>query len=137
MSHDIYWFVQDMGFVTRGVDVLSLIDYEVPTQEIEDFFGLKVSKNGYKHDRKVGAEVTKSVLELYKCMIGKQKVKNGQINKCFACGVVSWLKHGTELDWAKYVIYCDKYSFELREMKMVNLIRQAESGVVGVVKKAP
>jgi hypothetical protein len=25
----------------------------------------------------------------------------------------------------------------LREMKMVNLIRQAESGVVGVVKKAP
>ncbi len=70
-------------------------------------------------------------------MIGKRKVTNGKINKCFACGVVSWLKRGTKFNWAKYVIYCDKYNFELKEMKIVNLIRQAKSGVVGAVKKAP
>jgi len=72
---------------------------------------LKVSNNGYKHDTKVNAKVAKNVLELYKCMIGKRKVMNGQSNKCFACGVVSWLKHGTKLDWAKYVVDYDKYSF--------------------------
>jgi hypothetical protein len=62
---------------------------------------------------------------------------NGQINKCFAHGVVSWLKHGTKFDWAKCVAYCDKYNVELREMKMANLAWQAESGVVGAVKCAP
>jgi hypothetical protein len=71
-------------------------------------------------------------------MIGKWKVTNGQINKCFARGVVSWLKHGTKLDWAKYAIYYDKYNVEsLREMKMVNFTRQAKGGVIHVVKRAP
>jgi hypothetical protein len=69
---------------TRGVDVLSLIDYEIPTQEIEDFFGLKVSKNGYMYNKKVGAKVAKNVFELYKHVTSKQKVTNQQINKCFA-----------------------------------------------------
>jgi hypothetical protein len=43
------------------------------------------------------------------------------------------LKHGTKLDWEKYVIYYDKYSVELRKTKMANLIRQLESGIVGAV----
>jgi hypothetical protein len=49
-------------------------------------------------DRKVGDEVANNILELYKCVIGKGKMMNGQINKCFACGVICWLKHGTKLD---------------------------------------
>jgi hypothetical protein len=31
MSHDINWFVQNMGLATRGMFVLSLTNYEVPT----------------------------------------------------------------------------------------------------------
>ncbi len=87
-----------MGLAIGGVDVLNLTNNEIPTQEIEDFFWSKASKNGYKYDRKVGAKVAKSVLELYKHVIGKRKVTSGQINKCFARGVDSWLKHGTKLD---------------------------------------
>ncbi len=71
MSHDIDWFVQNKGLATGGVDVLSLTNYDIPTQEIEDFFGLKVSKNGYMYDKKVGTEIAKSVLELYKHMTRK------------------------------------------------------------------
>jgi len=48
-------------------------------------------------------------------MIGKWKVTSGQINKCFAHGVVSWLKHGTKFNWAKYAIYYDKYNVEFIE----------------------
>jgi hypothetical protein len=88
---------------------------EVRTHEIKESFGPKVSKNGYRYNKKVGAKVAKSILELYKHMIGKWKVTNGQINKCFARGVVSWLKHGTKLDWAKYAIYYDKYNVEFIE----------------------
>jgi hypothetical protein len=64
-------------------------------------------------------------------------VTNGQINKCFACGVVFWLKRGTKFNWAKYVVYYDKYNVELRKTKMTNFVQQANSGVVGVVKHAP
>jgi hypothetical protein len=53
MSRDIDWFVQSMGLATKGVDVLSLTNYEVPTQEIEDFFGLKVFLNGYRYDKRL------------------------------------------------------------------------------------
>ncbi len=48
-------------------------------------------------------------------MIGKWKMTNGQINKCFARRVVSWLKHGTKLNWAKYAIDYDKYNVEFIE----------------------
>jgi hypothetical protein len=94
---------------------LSLTNNEVPTQEIKEFFGSKISKNGYRYDKKVGAKVAKNIFDLYKCMIGKWKVTNGQINTCFARGVVSWLKHGTKLDWAKYTIYYEKYNVEFIE----------------------
>ncbi len=56
---------------------------------------------------------------------------NGQINKCFTHGVVSWLKHGIEFDRAKYAIYYDKYNVEFIERgKIVNITQQVESGVV-------
>ncbi len=79
MFHDIDWFVQNMGLATRGVDVLNLTNYEVPTQEIEEFFGPKVSKNGYKYNRKIGVKVTKSVLELYKRVTKKRKERRSLI----------------------------------------------------------
>jgi hypothetical protein len=74
------------------------------------------------YNKKVGAGIAKHVLELYKRVTRKRKVTNGQINKCFACGVVSWLKYGTKLNWAKYVVYCDKYNVELRKTKTKNFV---------------
>jgi hypothetical protein len=105
-------------------------------KKLRIFFGLKVSKNGYRYDKKVGAKVAKNVLELYKHVTRKWKVTNGQINKCFACGVISWLKHGTKLDWEKYVVYYYKYNVELKETKTMNFVQQAKSGAVGAVKQA-
>jgi hypothetical protein len=44
-----------MGLTTRGIDVLSLIEKYVPTFHIEEVFGPKISKNGYRFDTKVFA----------------------------------------------------------------------------------
>jgi hypothetical protein len=52
---------------------------------------------------------------LYTTVTRKQKETNGQINKTFARAMISLLK-GDHLDWAKYAIYCDKYSMEIREI---------------------
>ncbi len=38
---------------------------------------------------------------------------------------------------SKYIVYYDRYSVELREKKVANLVWQAESGVVGAMKWAP
>jgi hypothetical protein len=45
--------------------------------------------------------------------------------------------NGDNLDWAKHVVYCDKYAIELRETKVVNLVWQLELGVVREVKQVP
>ncbi len=61
--------------------------------------------------------MVQSIFELYKRVMGKYKVANGQINKGFAQGVICWM-NGDNLVWAKYVVYNDKYAIELRETKV-------------------
>ncbi len=61
---------------------------------------------------------------------------NGQINEGFARGVICWM-NGNDINWAKYVVYCNKYATELRETKVANLVWQVELGVVREVKQAP
>ncbi len=97
------------GLITRRIDVLSLINEEVPTYQIEEVFGPNVSKNGYKYDKKVNVEVAESILKLYKRVTRKQKVTNGQINKSFAFTEVSSLGLITpNLIGQKYTIHSDK-----------------------------
>jgi hypothetical protein len=43
---------------------------------------------------------------------------------------------GDHLDWAKYAIYCDKYSMETKEMNVANMAWQQESSGVCKVRKA-
>lgn len=52
--HDLNQFVHERCLNTSGLDVLSLTSDQVQQWEIEDMFGLKQSKNGYKFDKKVG-----------------------------------------------------------------------------------
>jgi len=59
-----------MGLAIRRIDVLSL------TSQIEKVFGPKISKNGYRYDRKVSTQVVQSIFELYKRVMGKHKVTN-------------------------------------------------------------
>ncbi len=84
-------------------------------------FRPKLSKNGYRYDRRVFTEIMKSILELYTRVIGKCKVTNGQINKSFAQGVIYWLNYDVELDWAKYGVHCNKYVSKLKETKATNV----------------
>ncbi len=84
MAHDVAQYVAKMGLTTRGIDVLSLVEKDVPTFQIEEVFGPKVSKNGYKYDKKVFAPMAQSIFELYKRVTWKHKVTNGQNNKSFA-----------------------------------------------------
>jgi hypothetical protein len=110
-----------------------MTEKDVPSYQIEDVFGLKVSKNGYRYDKKVFAHVVNAILELYTRVTRKHKVINGQINKSFTQGVIHWL-HGDHLDWAKYAIYCGKYVLELKEMKTTNVVKQVEINGVREVK---
>lgn len=52
--HDLNQFVQERCLNISGLDVLSFTSNQVQQWEIEDMFGLKQSKNGYKFDKKVG-----------------------------------------------------------------------------------
>ncbi len=66
MVCDVAWYVKKMGLITKGVDVLSLAQKDVPTSQIEEVFGPKISKNKYRYDRKVFALVVHNIFELYK-----------------------------------------------------------------------
>jgi hypothetical protein len=55
MAHDVAWYVENMGLTTKGIDFLSLIKIDVPMFHIEEVFGPKFSKNGYRYDMKVFA----------------------------------------------------------------------------------
>jgi hypothetical protein len=70
MVCDVAWYVENMGLAIRRIDVLSL------TSQIEKVFGPKISKNGYRYDRKVSTQVVQSIFELYKRVMGKHKVTN-------------------------------------------------------------
>jgi hypothetical protein len=132
MAHDVVGFVENRGLMTRRIDVLSLMDEKVSIHQIEEVFGPKVSKNGYRYDKNVSVEVAKSILELYKRVTRKQKVTNGQINKSFTCTEVSSLGLITpNLIGQKHIIHCDNYSAKLRETKVTNLAWQVGSGIVG------
>jgi hypothetical protein len=77
MTHDVAWYVDNMGLATRGIDILSLTHIDVPTSQIEEVFGPKISKNGYRYDRKVFIQVAQSIFELFKRVTRKHKMKNG------------------------------------------------------------
>jgi hypothetical protein len=63
----------------------------VPSSQIKEVFGPKVSKNGYRYDIKVIVDVANKILELYTRVIGKSKVTNGHINKkkCARCDLLA------------------------------------------------
>ncbi len=67
---------------------MSLPKKDVPTSHIEEVFGPKFSKNGYRYDKIVFVLVAQSILKLYRRVMEKHKVTNGQINKGFARGVI-------------------------------------------------
>jgi hypothetical protein len=73
-----------MGLTIGGIDVLSFTEKDVPTFQIEEVFGPKISKNGSKYDNNFFAPVAHNILELYKRVTGRHKATNGQINKGFA-----------------------------------------------------
>jgi hypothetical protein len=98
MANDATWFIANRGLTRGRIDVLSLIETIVPSSQIEEMFGPKVSENGYRYDRKVPPNIAKCILELYTRVTRKQKETNGQINKTFARAMISLLK-GNHLDW--------------------------------------
>jgi hypothetical protein len=57
MVHDVAWYVESMGLTIGGIDILSLIKRDVLMSQIEEVFGSKTSKNGYRYDRKVFIQV--------------------------------------------------------------------------------
>jgi hypothetical protein len=52
----------------------------VPSSQIKKVFGPKVSKNGYRYDKKVHVDIAKNIFESYTKVTRKSKVINGQIN---------------------------------------------------------
>ncbi len=65
MANDVAWFITKKSLTRRRIDVLSLIETKVPTSQIEEVFRPKVSKNGYRYDRKIPPNIAKGILELY------------------------------------------------------------------------
>ncbi|CAM6085331.1 unnamed protein product [Calypogeia fissa] len=133
-TQDIEWYVKNRGLATGGVDVTALTSEDIFVEQIEDLFGPKVSKNGYRYDRKPEPEIVGKILELYKRVIGKTKVLNNQINLAFARGVVAWI-NGAKLDWAKYAVHCNKYAENLKQTKASNLRLKVQT--MGQVEKIP
>jgi hypothetical protein len=57
MACDIAWYVENIRLAIKGIDILSLTKRDVPTSQIEKKIRPKISKNGYKYDRKVSIQV--------------------------------------------------------------------------------
>lgn len=62
MANDAAWFIANRGLTRGRIDVLSLRETKVPSSQIEEVFGPKVSKNGYRYDRKVPPNIAKGIL---------------------------------------------------------------------------
>ncbi len=44
MARDVAWYVENMGLIIGGIDVLSFTKKDVLTSQIEEVFGPKFSK---------------------------------------------------------------------------------------------
>ncbi|CAM6129054.1 unnamed protein product [Calypogeia fissa] len=124
---DIPWFVKNRGLATGWVDIMTLTNDDISMAQIEEVFGPKFSKSGYRYDRKPEPNVVASIEELYQRVTGRSKVVNFTINQCFSRGVVAWLK-GEALDWAKYAVHCHKYATDLHATKALNRERKGITG---------
>jgi hypothetical protein len=62
VANDVAWFIANRGLTRGRIDVLNLIETKVPTSQIEEVFGPKVSKNDYRCDRKVPPNIVKGIL---------------------------------------------------------------------------
>ncbi len=116
--------------------MLRLTKKDMPSSQIKDISRPKISKNGYRYDKKIHVHVVNTIFELYTMVTWKCKVTNGHINKSFTRGVIHWL-HGNHLDLVKYAVYCGMDVSELREMNATNVIRHVETNGVHEVKQVP
>jgi hypothetical protein len=62
---DVKWIVTNEGLQNIGRDVLSVTSIDVNIEDINEFFGPKMNKNGWKYDNRPDEEVVKKIAKIY------------------------------------------------------------------------
>jgi hypothetical protein len=100
---DVKWFVANWGLWNIGKDVLLITSVDVNIEDINEFFGPKMNKNGWKYDNQHDEEVAKKIAKIYCKVTKKHKVMNKQLSITF--------------NWAGFGVHTMKQRLLLKKTK--------------------
>ncbi len=70
------WFVEHQSLRNDVEDVLPLTSDDVNIEDINNFFGPRLNKNGWKYNNHLDVETIKLIKKIYCLVTGKNKVYN-------------------------------------------------------------
>jgi hypothetical protein len=74
-TFDAAWFVEHQSLHNDHEDVLSLTNADVNIENINNFFGPRLNKNGWKHNDRPNAETIQLIKKIYCLVTGKSSLQ--------------------------------------------------------------
>jgi glycine cleavage system H lipoate-binding protein len=88
-TFDATWFAEHRDLHNEGEDVLSLTNVDVSIDDINNLFGPRLNKNGWKYDTHPNVEMVKLIEKIYCLVTGKNKIYNKQLTMLFAKAIIA------------------------------------------------
>jgi hypothetical protein len=96
--------------------VLSLTSVDVSIEDINNFFGPRLNKNGWKYDDCPYVEMVKLIKKIYCLVIEKNKICNKQLIVSFTKAIVPKSK-GKHVNWVAFSLHLKKQKLVVRNAK--------------------
>jgi hypothetical protein len=103
-TFDAAWFVEHQSFHNDSENVLSLTSVDVNIEDINNVFGPRLNKNGWKYDNRPNAKTVKLIKKIYCLVTRKNKICNKQLTMLFARAIVAESK-GKHVNWATFGVH--------------------------------
>ena len=124
-GRDAQWFSTNRGLRNEGLDATLLTNTHVAVEEIDEFFGPKHGKNGWRYNKRPDPKTVQWIEALYQRVTGLPKVTNKQLTLTFARAIIADRKPGMKVNWAAFAAYTCRFREEVRATKAASLERRA------------
>jgi hypothetical protein len=64
-SFDVVWFITNQGLRNVGENMFLITSVDVNIEDINEFSGLRMNKNGWKYDDRPNPKITKKIAKIY------------------------------------------------------------------------
>ena len=125
------WFEATRGLRNDGLDVLKLSKRDVSKEELTQAFGPKSSKNGWRYDYRLTADVARDVEGLYCKVTSKTKITNNEPTLQFAQGLLLESK-GVQVNWVAFAAHLHSHREVCSVKAEYTGKRQCQEGSTGL-----